>query len=68
VKKDSDIPKSAVHSERMMLALLPGTAEVLSEIASDAGFSSASAFVRGLAEREIRDARPADFARIKGVG
>ncbi len=51
----------------MMLALLPGTAEVLSEIASDAGFSSASAFVRGLAEREIRDARPADFARIKGV-
>ena len=66
--KESDIPTSVVHSERMMLALLPGSSDVLADIAKEAGFTSASAYVRGLAEREIRDARPAEFKRLRGVG
>lgn len=64
----NDIPRASVHSERVMLALLPGSKRALGELATAAGFDSVSSYLRGLAEREIRDGLPEDYKAIKGVG
>lgn len=48
---------------------LPSELKALTvEVANDAGFKSLGSFVRALFWQQCRDARPADFARIKGMG
>jgi len=68
MKDHSDIPRASVHSERVMLALLPGSKAALERLGKASGFDSVSSYLRGLAEREIRDALPEDYKTIKGVG
>lgn len=65
--EQSEIPRTPEHSERITVQVLPGTKDALAAIAADAGFPTWSAYVRGVLEREIRDARPEDYRRIKGA-
>lgn len=63
----SEIPRAPTYSETITIAALPGTKDALAAIAKDAEFPTWSAYVRGVLEREIRDARPEDYKRIKGA-
>jgi len=41
---------------------------VLLDIGREGGYKSVGEYLRALAEHQIKVMRPADFARIKGVG
>ncbi len=63
----SEIPRTPTYSETITLAALPGTKEALAQVAESLGFPTWSAFARGVLEREIRDALPEVYRRIKGA-
>ena len=62
-----DFPELPKLSERHTVVLRDGCGDVLTEMATDAGYSSLGVYMRALFEREIATCRPADFARLRGV-
>jgi hypothetical protein len=65
---ESRVPKLPPLTERIGLNLREGTSEVLEGMMVDAECSSLTTYIRLLVEREIATCRPADFARLRGVG
>lgn len=55
-------------SERQAVSLREGSTDVLTKMMKEEGVPTMSAFLRILIERGIQNARPADFARLRGVG
>jgi hypothetical protein len=64
---EGELPRHPRLSEKHNVALAEGSTEVLLSICVDLECKSVGELLRALAEREMRDLRPDDFARIKGV-
>lgn len=65
--KEGELPRHPRLSEKHNVALAEGSTEVLLSICEDLDCKNVGELLRALAEREMRDRRPEEFARIKGV-
>jgi len=66
--KSETLPRHPRLTEKHNVALAEGSTEVLLDIGREGGYKSVGEYLRALAEHQIKIMRPADFARIKGVG
>jgi len=66
--KAKGFPRELENNETINVRLPAELKALTIEVAAEAGFKNLGSFVRALFWQQCRDARPADFARIKGVG
>lgn len=66
--KEKPLPRHPRRSEKYNVALVDGSGELLEKIVMSDTFDSVGDIIRAICEEYIKEHRPEDFARLRGVG